>query len=44
MPDSCVHRLLLEMEERNGVLNIPQEALKRQLWVTGSSWREREKG
>jgi hypothetical protein len=39
MPDSCVYWLLLamyEMYERNGVLSIPQEALKQKLWVTGS--------
>jgi len=41
MPNSCVHRLLLEMYERNGVLSIPQEALKRKLWVTGRTQSER---
>jgi len=28
MPDSCVNRLLLEMQVREEALNIPQEALK----------------
>jgi len=27
MPDSCTHRLLLEIRERDQALRIPQEAL-----------------